>query len=398
MHGDGYMRGMHDQQRGFHEEAVWKDAGRVSREAILRVQPELKTALREIGAAGYDRGYGDAAAGRGKAPGWPPRSPSDRGPGDAVQYLQSDATAKAYARGFDDRFPRGEPGRSRRPAPAGGDLFSNSEFELNRESCGGILSVWSRSSRSNFSGIEGALSLNGEVRTTMVGADYSRGALTVGLSVGHTLGMGGYRGTSGGQVSTSITGFYPWVGYQVNDRVFSLAFKADALWVGAASELLDGPTGRLNALGGRGDAGAHGAGGLAGLHARRRPAVADAERRGGSAPRRRRCRHGRGHGCRRRPRVHRHGDGAVAGRAGAHPGSASGRRVHRARDVAVVRVGPDAVEPAGPDRAGGPVVGRAGAGRRRGAVEQPDGLRHGARSRCTGPATASTRRWATGCR
>ena len=177
----------------------------------------------------------------------------------------------------------------------GGDLFSNSEFELNRESRGGILSLWSRNSRSHFSGMEDALSLNGDVRTTMVGADYSRGALTVGLSVGRTLGMGGYRGTSGGQMSTSMTGFYPWVGYQVNDRVsvwgttgygtgalsltpdnrsaletgvsmmmsavgtrgeligsratggFALAFKADALWVGAASELLDGPTGRLNA-------------------------------------------------------------------------------------------------------------------------------------------------------
>ncbi len=96
-------------------------------------------------------------------------------------------------------------------------------------------------------------------------------------------------------MSTSMTGFYPWVGYRVNDRVsvwgvtgygtgalsltpdgasaletgvsmamsavgtrrelvgsratggFALAFKADALWVGAASELLEGPTGRLNA-------------------------------------------------------------------------------------------------------------------------------------------------------
>ncbi|MCY4075402.1 MAG: fibronectin type III domain-containing protein [Acidobacteria bacterium] len=177
----------------------------------------------------------------------------------------------------------------------GGDLFSNSEMELNRESRGGILSVWSRSSRSYFSGLDDALSLNGDVRTTMVGADYSRGALTVGLSVGRTLGLGGYRGTSGGQMSTSMTGFYPWVGYQVNDRVsvwgvtgygtgslnltpdgasaletgvsmamsavgtrgeligsratggFALAFKADALWVGAASDLLDGPAGRLNA-------------------------------------------------------------------------------------------------------------------------------------------------------
>ena len=72
----------------------------------------------------------------------------------------------------------------------GGDLFSGSEFELNRESRGGILSVWSRSSRSHFSGIEDALSLNGDVRTTMFGADYARGPLTLGLSVGRTVGLG----------------------------------------------------------------------------------------------------------------------------------------------------------------------------------------------------------------
>ena len=177
----------------------------------------------------------------------------------------------------------------------GGNLFSNSEFELNRESRGGILSLWSRSSRSHFSGIEDALSLNGDVRTTMVGADWARGPLTLGLSVGRTRGLGGYSGPSGGQMSTSMTGVYPWVGYQVNDRVsvwgttgygtgalsltpdgqsaletgvsmmmsamgtrgelvgsratggFALAFKADALYVTAASDLLDGPTGRLNA-------------------------------------------------------------------------------------------------------------------------------------------------------
>ena len=178
----------------------------------------------------------------------------------------------------------------------GGDLFSNSEFELNRESRGGMLSVWSRSSRSYFSGLENALSLDGDVRTTMFGADYSRGALTLGLSVGRTLGLGGYRrDAAAGQMTTSMTGFYPWVGYQVNERVsvwgvtgygtgglsltpeghsametgvsmamsavgtrgeligaratggFSLAFKADALYVTAASDLVDGAMGRLNA-------------------------------------------------------------------------------------------------------------------------------------------------------
>ncbi len=177
----------------------------------------------------------------------------------------------------------------------GHDPLANSGFELNRETRGGVLSVWSRNSRSHFTGLEDALSLNGEVRTTMIGADYARGPLTVGLSVGRTLGLGGYSGPSTGQMTTSMTGFYPWVGYQVNDKVsvwgvtgygtgalsltpggasaletgvsmamtavgtrgeligsratggFALAFKADALWVGAGSELLDGPTGRLNA-------------------------------------------------------------------------------------------------------------------------------------------------------
>ena len=180
------------------------------------------------------------------------------------------------------------------PAP-GGDLLSSSGFELNRASHGGMLSVWSRSSRSYFNGMEGALSLTGDVRNTMVGADWARGPLTVGLSVGRTRGLGGYTGRSAGAMTTAMTGFYPWLGYRVNDRFsvwavtgygkggaeldaggrgsagdghvhgddgggdawrvarlarhrgFALAFKADALWVGAASEQLDGAGGRLSA-------------------------------------------------------------------------------------------------------------------------------------------------------
>ena len=204
------------------------------------------------------------------------------------------------AGGMTDVTGRQQPGRG--DAPGGGlfgslspsgDLLSNSGFELNRASHGGTLSVWSRSSRSYFNGMEGALSLNGDVRTTMFGADWARGPLTVGLSVGHTRGLGGYEGRSAGAMTTAMTGFYPWLGYRVNDRVsvwavsgygrgslaltpegageletgmsmamtavgtrgelfgstggLALAFKADALWVGATTELLEGPAGRLNA-------------------------------------------------------------------------------------------------------------------------------------------------------
>ena len=69
---------------------------------------------------------------------------------------------------------------------------------------------------------------------------------------------------------------------------FALAFKADALWVGAASEMVEGPAGRLNASEAgvtrvrtalEGSRGFTLGGGRLSL---------TAERRGGTAPRRRR--------------------------------------------------------------------------------------------------------------
>ena len=176
----------------------------------------------------------------------------------------------------------------------GGDLLTGSDFALNRESRGGILSFWSRGARSHFSGREGTLGLNGDVRTTMLGADYARGPLVAGLSLSHSRGLGEYAGVAAGQVLSSVTGLYPWLGYKVTDRVtvwgvggygaggmlltpdsgpalesglsmamaaagtrgellaggasgFELAFKADALWVGTAVDGVDGPAGRLKA-------------------------------------------------------------------------------------------------------------------------------------------------------
>ena len=176
-------------------------------------------------------------------------------------------------------------------------LFADSEFEFNREHRGGVVSLWSRSARSWFGGDEGGLALNGDVRTTMIGADYTRGPLTVGLSVNRSLGIGNYDGAGTGVVTSAMTGFFPWVSYQVSDRLavwgvtgygtgtlgltpgsertleagmgmamtaagtrgellgspggggFALAFKADALWVGAFTRQVmgDGTSGRLNA-------------------------------------------------------------------------------------------------------------------------------------------------------
>ena len=176
----------------------------------------------------------------------------------------------------------------------GDDVLTGSAVALTRETRGGILSFWSRGARSSFAGREGALSLGGDVRTTMVGADYAKGSLVAGLSLSHSRGLGEYTGVTGGQVASSVTGLYPWLGYQATDRItvwgvagygagglsltpvggpaltsglsmamaaagtrgelmaagasgFALAFKADALWVGTAIDGVDGAAGRLAA-------------------------------------------------------------------------------------------------------------------------------------------------------
>ena len=177
----------------------------------------------------------------------------------------------------------------------GGNLLTGSAFVMNHETRrGGVLSFWSRGAQSRFAGRDGQLSLGGRVRTTMFGADYAKGPLITGLSLSHSRGLGEYTGVDVGEVTSSVTGLYPWLGYKVSDRItlwgvtgygkgalsltpgagtalrsglsmamtaggmrgeladsvvggFGLAFKADALWVGTGIEGVDGPQGRLAA-------------------------------------------------------------------------------------------------------------------------------------------------------
>ena len=186
--------------------------------------------------------------------------------------------------------------RGLRSMGLGGEhLLTNSSFALTRETRqGGILSFWSRGARSSFAGREEALSLGGDVRTMMVGADYAKGPLVAGLSLSNSRGLGEYAGVTGGQVASAVTGLYPWLGYTLSDRVsvwgvtgygkgaltlmpgegaaltsglsmamaaagtrgalvaggargFELAFKADALWVGTSIDGVEGPGGNVTA-------------------------------------------------------------------------------------------------------------------------------------------------------
>ena len=173
-------------------------------------------------------------------------------------------------------------------------LLQGSSFALNRAtSSGGVLSFWSRSAQSHFYGQDGALALNGDVRTSMFGADYAKGRMVTGVSLSHSRGLGRYAGVDSGQVNSAVTGLYPWIGYKASERVtvwtvagygagglmlspgagapietglsmamaagggrgqilgggegFGLAFKADALWVGTQTKATSGPNGNLKA-------------------------------------------------------------------------------------------------------------------------------------------------------
>ena len=176
-----------------------------------------------------------------------------------------------------------------------GDLLTGSSFELNRpNNQGGVLSLWSRGARAQFAGRDGRVSLDGKTATTLAGADYRQGRLAAGLSLAHSRGRGAYQGVDVGDLASSVTGLYPWVGYRVTERVtlwgvtgygrgtlnltpgkgamlqnglsmamaaaglrgqltgsamagFGLAVKADALWVDTGIEGVEGPAGRLAA-------------------------------------------------------------------------------------------------------------------------------------------------------
>ena len=172
-------------------------------------------------------------------------------------------------------------------------LLQGSSFALNRAtSSGGVLSFWSRTAQSQFYGQDGALALNGDVRTMMFGADYSKGRMVTGVSLSNSRGLGRYAGVDSGQVNSAVTGLYPWIGYKANERVtvwtvagygagglmlspgagapietglsmamaagggrgqilgggegFGLAFKADTLWVGMRTKAATGPGGNLD--------------------------------------------------------------------------------------------------------------------------------------------------------
>ena len=58
--------------------------------------------------------------------------------------------------------------------------------------------------QSHFRGRESVLSINGDVRTTMPGADYAKDRMVTGVSLAHSRGLGSYRGEHSGRAASAM--------------------------------------------------------------------------------------------------------------------------------------------------------------------------------------------------
>ena len=161
--------------------------------------------------------------------------PPDRRPGQAGQAgpdSEAEREAQRDAQRLTDWLNREtddeEQDQSRAVTPR--DLLTGSSFTLTSETQGsGLVSFWGRGAVTSFDGREGELTLDGEVLTGMLGADWTRGRWTAGLILSHSSGEGGYRGGSGsgtdpadgsgGKVEATLTGLFPWARHTLTERL-----------------------------------------------------------------------------------------------------------------------------------------------------------------------------------
>ena len=101
------------------------------------------------------------------------------------------------------------------------ELLLGSSFALTGGSAGtGFGALWGRASVSGFDGRDGDLTVDGEVTSAMVGADWTRGPATAGLALAHSRGEGSYRSPGGdGVAESTLTGVYPYGRYALSERV-----------------------------------------------------------------------------------------------------------------------------------------------------------------------------------
>ncbi len=153
-------------------------------------------------------------------PGVAGAAPEDEdGPDEARSDAREGLEALAGWLGGEDRGEESAAFRSR--TLGGQEVLAGTSFQLTGGTEGsGFAAFWGRGAVTRFDGREGELTLDGEVASAMVGADFSVDALLGGVMVSHARGEGGYRSPTGeGAVSSTLTALFPFGRYMLSDRV-----------------------------------------------------------------------------------------------------------------------------------------------------------------------------------
>ncbi len=102
------------------------------------------------------------------------------------------------------------------------ELLLASSFYLasaDRREHGPRWSLWGRGTRTNFSGKEGALTLDGDVSTGVLGADYESGKVLMGVALAYSAGDGSYTmGDVKGELESTLASVHPYLRYKMSER------------------------------------------------------------------------------------------------------------------------------------------------------------------------------------
>ena len=106
----------------------------------------------------------------------------------------------------------------------GRELLTTSRFLYAGEAAaGGFMTFWGRGAHSRFDGRDDdeGLALRGEVTTGTLGADYEGERWLTGLALSHSVGEGTFsmEGAGDGEITSSLTGLYPYLRYEVSERL-----------------------------------------------------------------------------------------------------------------------------------------------------------------------------------
>ena len=112
------------------------------------------------------------------------------------------------------------------------ELLASSSFQIALtgadapDGAGGQWTAWGRGEMTHLAGVEGDLSLAGDIASGVVGADHDWGSVLAGLSVAYTGGAGGFtvRGTGrrnerNGDLGSWLLSAHPYVSVAITDRL-----------------------------------------------------------------------------------------------------------------------------------------------------------------------------------